>query len=92
MINVIAGDMTIVGPRPDVPAQSESYSEGLWIESHSVRPGITGLAQSTFLSNATPEHCTKLNMYYVRKASLRLDTKFWLMTLRLCQIIGKGGN
>ncbi|MGB5077795.1 MAG: sugar transferase, partial [Sphingorhabdus sp.] len=51
LFNVVCGDMSIVGPRPDVPAQQSEYSPEDWKLRHSVRPGITGLAQSTSRSS-----------------------------------------
>ena len=53
LLNVLAGDMSLVGPRPDVPAQRALYSEADWAERCSVRPGITGLAQALLRSEAT---------------------------------------
>ena len=45
LINVLYGDMTIVGPRPDAPVQETDYSELLWKKRISIKPGITGYAQ-----------------------------------------------
>lgn len=90
LINVILGDMSVVGPRPDVPAQRTNYTERDWIERHSMRPGITGLAQATLRSQATAEQRTSLDLQYVRNASIMLDLKVILLTLR--QVFGRGGN
>jgi lipopolysaccharide/colanic/teichoic acid biosynthesis glycosyltransferase len=90
LINVIFGDMSVVGPRPDVPAQRTNYTEPEWLERHSVRPGITGLAQATLRSEATAEQRTSLDLQYVRNASIMLDLKVMLLTLR--QVFGRGGN
>jgi lipopolysaccharide/colanic/teichoic acid biosynthesis glycosyltransferase len=45
LLNVLAGDMSLVGVRPDTPSQQADYDPGYWIERHSLRPGITGPAQ-----------------------------------------------
>lgn len=45
LLNVLWGDMSLIGPRPDTPAQRALYSDADWHERHRVRPGITGLAQ-----------------------------------------------
>lgn len=45
LINVLYGDMTIVGPRPDAPVQETDYSKLLWKKRISIKPGITGYAQ-----------------------------------------------
>ncbi|WGV15407.1 sugar transferase [Fuscovulum ytuae] len=45
MLNVLSGDMSLVGVRPDVPVQQADYSPQEWVDRHVLRPGITGLAQ-----------------------------------------------
>tara|TARA_Y200000002_G_scaffold351165_1_gene328992 strand:+ start:273 stop:896 length:624 start_codon:yes stop_codon:yes gene_type:complete len=45
LINVLKGDMSFVGPRPDSPVQKNDYKGNVWQERISVKPGITGLAQ-----------------------------------------------
>lgn len=90
LINVLNGDMSLVGPRPDVPAQRQLYTEAEWHERHLVRPGITGLAQATLRSSGSEEQRKALDLQYVRTASLALDLRIVLMTIR--QVILKGGN
>ena len=53
LFNVLLGDMSLVGPRPDVPAQRALYALADWDLRCSVRPGITGLAQARLRSAAT---------------------------------------
>ncbi len=88
MINVLLGEMSLVGPRPDVPAQREHYTAVEWDKRNSVRPGITGLAQATMRSAAKPEERTALDLEYVDKQSFLFDLKILLMTVR--QVMGKG--
>lgn len=90
LINVLNGDMSLVGPRPDVPAQRQLYTEAEWHERHLVRPGITGLAQATLRSSGSEEQRKALDLQYVRTTSLALDLRIVLMTIR--QVILKGGN
>lgn len=90
LLNVLRGDMSIVGPRPDVPAQQPLYIPADWRTRHSVRPGITGLAQAVSRSTAMPEARTALDLEYVERVSLTLDIKIILMTVR--QLISKTGN
>lgn len=45
LINVIFGDMSVVGPRPDAGVQEIEYEESDWEKRHTMKPGITGLAQ-----------------------------------------------
>jgi lipopolysaccharide/colanic/teichoic acid biosynthesis glycosyltransferase len=88
--NVIKGDMSLVGPRPDTPMQEENYSAEEWAKRCSVRPGITGLAQATLRSSATPEERTRLDLEYVDGAGIGLDLKVLGLTVR--QVLFRGGN
>jgi lipopolysaccharide/colanic/teichoic acid biosynthesis glycosyltransferase len=90
LLNVLVGDMSIVGPRPDVPAQRGLYTEDEWMLRHRVRPGITGLAQSTMRSEATTEQRKAMDLDYAKNVSLALDARIILMTIK--QVIFKGGN
>lgn len=90
LMNVLAGDMSLVGPRPDVPAQKSLYSEAEWAARCSVRPGITGMAQALLRSEATPQQRLELDLRYAREASLLLDFKILLWTVR--RLSGAGAN
>lgn len=90
LINVIVGDMSIVGPRPDVPEQRVLYSDMEWQLRHSVKPGITGLAQSTLRSQATPAQRKMLDLEYAKSHSFMQDCKIILNTAH--QVLFKGGN
>lgn len=82
LLNVVTGDMSLVGPRPDVPQQRGLYSDEDWRLRCSVRPGITGLAQATLRSSATPEQRLELDLRYAREHDLRLDLRILADTLR----------
>jgi lipopolysaccharide/colanic/teichoic acid biosynthesis glycosyltransferase len=90
LLNVLAGDMSLVGPRPDVPAQRKLYSDEDWAVRCSVRPGITGLAQALLRSEATEARRLELDLRYARFHSLLLDIKIIGWTLG--RITGKGAN
>jgi lipopolysaccharide/colanic/teichoic acid biosynthesis glycosyltransferase len=90
LLNVLKGDMSLVGPRPDVPAQRTLYRDADWAERCSVRPGITGLAQALVRSDATPEQRLELDLRYAREHSVWLDTKIMLWTV--ARLTGKGSN
>lgn len=90
LLNVLAGDMSLVGPRPDVPAQRSLYSHEEWAQRCSVRPGITGLAQATLRSEATPEQRLALDLRYAREHSLWLDLRILAWTVG--RLAGKGSN
>jgi lipopolysaccharide/colanic/teichoic acid biosynthesis glycosyltransferase len=90
IFNVLRGEMSWVGPRPDVPAQRNDYTEEEWKLRHRVRPGITGLAQASLRSLATPEQRKALDLEYAAHASLAMDFKILIMTVR--QVLIRGGN
>ena len=90
LINVLRGDMSLVGPRPDVPAQRSLYTPVDWAQRCSVRPGITGLAQALYRSDSTEAQRLEADLRYTRDASLWLDLKICWWTLR--RLGGQGAN
>lgn len=90
LLNVIYGDMSLVGPRPNVPKQEAEYTKMEWDKRNAVRPGITGLAQAKLRSTATPEQRTQLDLEYVDKSSLFFD--IWVILLTIKQVLFTGGN
>ena len=90
LLNVLMGDMSLVGPRPDVPAQQELYSAQEWQQRCSVRPGITGLAQALIRSVGTHQDRLALDLRYTREQSAWLDIQ--ILWLTLGRLSGKGGN
>ena len=90
LINVLRGDMSLVGPRPDVPEQRSLYSAEEWQQRCSVRPGITGLAQAQIRSVGTHADRLALDLRYTRENTLWLDLK--ILWLTLGRLSGKGGN
>lgn len=87
--NVLKGDMSLVGPRPDTPKQEADYAPEQWAERHRVRPGITGLSQATLRSSATPEERIRMDLEYVRTAGVGQDLRILALTVR--QVLGRGG-
>ena len=81
LINVLIGDMSLVGPRPDVPAQETLYAPNDWQKRHSVRPGITGLAQVTGRSSVDFETRLAYDLEYVETQSIMLDLKLLVKTV-----------
>ena len=78
LFNVLKGDMSLVGPRPDVPAQIADYKKKDWDKRISVLPGITGFSQVKF-TNSNEER-TKNDLFYVQNISFKYDLKILLMT------------
>lgn len=90
IINVLLGDMSLVGPRPDVPLQKSLYTPEDWTRRCSVRPGITGLAQALIRSAGTAQDRLDLDLRYVKDQNMLLDLK--IMWLTLARLSGKGSN
>lgn len=81
LINVLRGDMSIVGPRPLIVAYLERYTPEQ-ARRHEVRPGITGLAQVSGRNTLDWEARFALDVKYVDSVSLLLDLKILWLTLR----------
>ncbi len=80
LYNVLRGDMSLVGPRPNVPAEVAQYRE--WHKRRlEVVPGITGLWAVSGRSELTFDEMTLLDIYYIENWSLALDLKIALQTL-----------
>jgi lipopolysaccharide/colanic/teichoic acid biosynthesis glycosyltransferase len=82
LLNIIKGNMSIVGPRPDLPEHSELY-EGNEHRKLEIRPGITGYNQA-YYRNAIPwKERIKNDIYYIDNISLWLDIKIFFRTIML---------
>jgi len=82
IFNVLLGDMSIIGPRPDLPDQLIMYSKFNLDQSRfKVKPGITGYAQVIKRNLADPKKRNQLDIYYVKNISLLLDIKILFMTI-----------
>jgi exopolysaccharide biosynthesis polyprenyl glycosylphosphotransferase len=89
-INVLKGDMSLVGPRPPIPYEIELYD--IWHRRRllSVKPGITGLWQVTGRSSTTFDEMVRLDLRYINEWSLWLDIKLLFKTPWVI-LTGKGG-
>jgi undecaprenyl phosphate N,N'-diacetylbacillosamine 1-phosphate transferase len=81
LINVLKGDMSLVGPRPLLEKYVPLYSQNQF-RRHEVKPGITGWAQVNGRNNITWERKFELDVWYVDNVSFRLDLKILRMTLK----------
>ena len=88
LLNVLKGDMSLVGPRPHALAHDDYFQKivGDYAHRHHVKPGITGWAQCNGARGATPtiEHIServKLDLWYINNWSLWLDFQILIKTL-----------
>src|ERR1043166_523143 len=80
LFNVLRGDMSVVGPRPPIPYEVESYE--LWHRKRlDMKPGITGLWQVSGRNRLTFDEMVRMDWYYIENWSLLLDIKIILQTL-----------
>ena len=80
--NVLLGDMSLIGPRPEVPSRESAYRPEDWILRHKVHPGITGLAQVNGRSTLSEEDTLRYDLAYAANPTLRGDMEI------LCKTIG----
>lgn len=80
LINILKGDMTFIGPRPDTPMYLDKYTNEERIVL-TVRPGITGYNQSVNRNSVLTKEKLKNDIYYVNHLSLWFDIKIIFMTV-----------
>lgn len=83
LVNILLGDMSFVGPRPQRAALVSDYLRQIpnYGLRHLVRPGLTGLAQVYGRYHTPPRQKLRYDLLYVRSASLGLDLKLLLASL-----------
>ncbi len=87
-LNVIKGNMSVVGPRPHLPSLSSEYQKDVddYFKRHAVKPGITGLAQVSgyrgeIKKKSDIKNRVRLDIFYIENWSFLLDVKIILMTV-----------
>ena len=86
LVNVLRGDMSLVGPRPERPAFVEEFRRRVpgYMLRHKVKAGITGWAQiHGWRGNTSIEKRIEYDLYYIERWSLRFDLSILLQTLWL---------
>lgn len=81
LLNVIKGEMALIGPRPLLPKYLPLYSQEQF-RRHNVRPGITGWAQVNGRNNISWSRKFELDVWYVDNCSLLLDLKIIILTIK----------
>lgn len=79
LLNIIKGDMSIIGPRPDLPEHSQLY-EGNEVRKLEVRPGITGYNQAYFRNTIPWKERIRNDIYYIDNLTIWMDIKVLLTT------------
>lgn len=85
LYNILVGDMTLIGPRPERPELTYEFEKEIpgFIDRLSIKPGLTGWAQVNGGYDITPEEKLILDKEYIEKRSILLDFKIILMTIRV---------
>ncbi len=101
LVNVLTGEMALVGPRPEAPVSAAEHARWIsrWRDREAVRPGVTGWAQVHQAvsplerggSLAAARRMLGHDLYYVRHRSLGLDLRILLATLRLVLVQQRAG-
>ena len=81
LINVLKGDMSLVGPRPLISDEYEIHAMRMRFGVYSLRPGLTGLAQINGRDLVSPEEKVRWDVKYLERCSLRTDLKILLATV-----------
>lgn len=89
LINIIRGEMSLVGPRPLLPEYLELYND-IQKRRHEVKPGVTGLAQIRGRNKMLFSERLKSDVYYVDHVSFKLDMKILFSTIHT--VFFKSGN
>jgi lipopolysaccharide/colanic/teichoic acid biosynthesis glycosyltransferase len=88
LLNVLRGDMSLIGPRPTIPVQVASYTERQRGRL-AIKPGITGWAQVHGRASLPWSERIELDLYYIEHRSLALDLRIVLRTPAM--VLGGGG-
>lgn len=96
LLNVLTGDMSLIGPRPERPEITADLNRSLPLYDyrHSVRPGLTGWAQVCYPYGATVEDAKEklcYDLYYIKNWSLTFDLQIMLQTVKVV-LYGRGAR
>ncbi|OQP10122.1 sugar transferase [Geobacillus thermoleovorans] len=93
LFNVLKGDMSLIGPRPERPMFTAQFNEEIpgFIDRLQVKPGITGWAQVNGGYDITPREKLELDRYYIHNMSFWLDLKIIFKTIKVC-LTGDGAR
>jgi O-antigen biosynthesis protein WbqP len=89
LLNVLRGQMSLIGPRPLVPAEKDIHEERLALGAYDVRPGITGWAQVNGRDCVDPHTKAELDAYYAHHVSFRQDMIILFYSV-ICVVTARG--
>lgn len=94
LLNVLKGDMSFIGPRPERPEFVESLKRDIYYYSkrHTIKPGLTGWAQVRYPYGASVEDAVeklRYDLYYIKNLSFMLDTQIMFETVKVV-LFGRG--
>jgi lipopolysaccharide/colanic/teichoic acid biosynthesis glycosyltransferase len=82
LVNVLMGEMTVIGPRPTIPVQVSQYTERQWGRL-AVKPGLTGWAQVNGRAALPWPERIELDLWYIENRTWRLDLRILVRTARM---------
>lgn len=96
LINVLKGEMSFVGPRPERPFFIEQLAERIpyYLQRHSVKPGLTGLAQVKYSYGSTVEDAVeklRYDLFYIKRMNIWMDLAIIFETVKVV-LFGKGAK
>jgi len=85
LFNILKGDMSIIGPRPERPSFTEEFNQEIpgFIDRLAVKPGLTGWAQVNGGYEITPQEKLIEDIYYIKNRSILLDLKILFKTVKV---------
>ncbi|PAK29976.1 UDP-phosphate N-acetylgalactosaminyl-1-phosphate transferase [Bacillus velezensis] len=89
LVNVLRGEMSLIGPRPERPVFTEQFQDEIpgFTERLAVKPGLSGWAQVNGGYDMTPREKLMFDLYYIRNLTFSLELKIMLKT---CKVIWTG--
>lgn len=93
LFNILKGDMSIIGPRPERPSFTMEFNDEIpgFINRLAVKPGLTGWAQVNGGYDITPEEKLKADIYYIKNRSFLMDMNILLKTVKVV-LTGEGAR